>query len=39
MNDARCIFLGCVATWEHYHGGFPGATRAALAALEGENHE
>jgi hypothetical protein len=20
----RCIFLGCVATWEHSHGGFPG---------------
>jgi hypothetical protein len=20
----RCIFPGCVATWEHWHGGFPG---------------
>ena len=19
-----CIFAGCVATWEHSHGGFPG---------------
>ena len=19
-----CIFDGCVATWKHYHGGFPG---------------
>lgn len=20
----RCIFDGCVATWRHWHGGFPG---------------
>lgn len=19
-----CIFTGCVATWKHWHGGFPG---------------
>jgi hypothetical protein len=27
MNDQEkaCIFAPCVATWEHYHGGFPGA--------------
>lgn len=20
----RCIFVPCVATWQHWHGGFPG---------------
>ena len=24
MTERRCIFAGCVATWEHWHGGFPG---------------
>ena len=24
VYGARCIFDGCVATWEHTHGGFPG---------------
>jgi hypothetical protein len=24
LVDVRCIFTGCVATWEHSHGGFPG---------------
>lgn len=23
-TDRRCIFDGCVATWKHWHGGFPG---------------
>lgn len=24
ISERRCIFLGCVATWKHHHGGFPG---------------
>lgn len=24
VTNARCLFRPCVATWEHYHGGFPG---------------
>lgn len=24
MSAERCIFPECVATWKHYHGGFPG---------------
>lgn len=24
VKPDRCIFTGCVATWKHYHGGFPG---------------
>ena len=23
-RDGRCIFRPCVATWRHWHGGFPG---------------
>ena len=23
-EGARCIFVPCIATWQHWHGGFPG---------------
>lgn len=23
-DEPRCIFRPCVATWRHWHGGFPG---------------
>jgi len=25
LRGVRCLWLPCVATWEHSHGGFPGA--------------
>lgn len=24
VDERRCIFGDCVATWRHWHGGFPG---------------